>query len=83
MAGIELLSYSTGPELGQLRSALVAAATSLRTSVVSGGILCAAGCAALAVALPSMWRFDAATDGNVALVRAQREAGGAAGGDPA
>jgi len=37
MAGIELLSYSTGPELGQLRSALVASATSLRTSIVSGG----------------------------------------------
>ena len=77
MAGIELLSYSTGPELGQLRSALVAAATTLRASVVSGGILCAAGCAALAVGLPSMWRFDATTDGNVATVRAQRAAGGA------
>lgn len=55
MAGIELLSYSTGPELGQLRSALVASATSLRTSVISGGILCAASCAALVAVLPTMW----------------------------
>ena len=61
MAGLELLSYSTGPELGQLRSALVASATSLKTSVVSGGLLCAGSCAAFAVLLPTMWRFDAST----------------------
>ncbi|HEY8080800.1 MAG TPA: MFS transporter, partial [Acidimicrobiales bacterium] len=72
MAGLELLSYSTGPELGQLRSSLVASATSLKTSVISGGILCAASCAALAVLLPTMWRFDASSDANVALVREQR-----------
>jgi len=74
MAGLELLSYSTGPELGQLRSALVASATSLRASVISGGIMCAASCALLAVLLPTMWRFDATTDANVALVRSQRAA---------
>jgi len=74
MAGLELLSYSTGPELGQLRSALVASATSLKTSVVSGGVLCAVSCGALAVLLPTMWRFDAATDANVAQVRAARAA---------
>lgn len=72
MAGLELLSYSTGPELGQLRSALVASATSLKTSVVSGGLLCAGSCAAFAILLPTMWRFDASTDPNVALVRAAR-----------
>ena len=74
MAGIELLSYSTGPELGQLRSALVASATSLRTSVVSGGLICAASCGALVALLPTMWRFDATKDPNVAEVRAQRAA---------
>jgi MFS family permease len=74
MAGLELLSYSTGPELGQLRSALVASATSLRASVVSGGVLCAVSCAAFAALLPTMWRFDVAADPNVALVRAERTA---------
>ena len=74
MAGIELLSYSTGPELGQLRSALVASVTSLRASVVSGGLICAASCGALVALLPTMWRFDASTDPNVAEVRAQRAA---------
>jgi hypothetical protein len=73
MAGLELLSYSTGPEFGQLRSALVASVTSVRTSVVSGGLLCAGSCAAFALLLPTMWRFDASTDANVALVRAERE----------
>ncbi len=76
MAGIELLSYSTGPELGQLRSALVASATSLRTSVVSGGLLCAASCAALVAVLPTMWRFDAANDPNVVAARLERHDGG-------
>jgi hypothetical protein len=75
MAGIELLSYSTGPELGQLRSALVASATSLRTSVVSGGLICAASCGALVALLPTMWRFDASSNTNVAQVRAQRGVG--------
>ena len=78
MAGIELLSYSTGPELGQLRSALVASATSLRTSIVSGGLLCAASSAVLTVLLPTMWRFDAAADPHVAAVRAERAARGGA-----
>jgi hypothetical protein len=73
MAGLELLSYSTGPEFGQLRSALVASVTSVRTSVISGGLLCAGSCAAFALLLPTMWRFDASTDANVALVRAERD----------
>lgn len=72
MAGIELLSYSTGPELGQLRSAMVASATSLRTSVVSGGLACAGLCAVLGAALPALWRFDARSDGNVRAVAAAR-----------
>lgn len=74
MAGIELLSYSTGPELGQVRSALVATATSLRTSVISGGLVCTASCAALVAMLPKLWRFDARSDPNVATVKAEREA---------
>lgn len=73
MAGLELLSYSTGPELGQMRSALVASATSIRTSVVSGGIACAVSCAALVAMLPTLWRYDARTDANVRDVRHARD----------
>jgi len=59
LAGIEQLSYTTGPLLGNVEAGAVAALTSVRTSVVSGGILCVAGCAVLAVLLPAFVRYDA------------------------
>ena len=71
MAGIELLSYSIGPLLGQVRSSTAASLTSLRMSFVSGGILCIVGVGVAAVALPSLWRYDDRT--NVDAVR-EREA---------
>jgi len=58
MAGIELLSYSIGPLLGQLRSSTAASLTSLRTSFVSGGILCMVGVGIAAIALPTLWNYD-------------------------
>jgi MFS family permease len=58
MAGIELLSYSIGPLLGQLRSSTAASLTSLRMSFVSGGILCIIGVGLAAVALPTLWKYD-------------------------
>jgi len=58
MAGIELLSYSIGPLLGQLRSSTAASLTSLRVSFISGGVLCIVGVGIAAVALPSLWKYD-------------------------
>jgi MFS family permease len=78
MAGIELLSYSIGPTLGQVRASGVAQLTSLRVSIVSGGLLCAVGGAALAAALPSLWRYDARTDPNAVRERTVRAARAAA-----
>jgi MFS family permease len=57
LAGIEMLSYTTGPLLGQLRSGL-AARWSITGSIVSGGILCVVGTVALAAALPAFLRYD-------------------------
>jgi MFS family permease len=74
MAGIELLSYSLGPTLGQVRATGVAQLTSLRTSLVSGGLLCAVGGVVLAAALPSLWRYDARTDPNAVREREVRAA---------
>lgn len=74
MAGIELLSYSLGPTLGQVRATGVAQLTSLRTSLVSGGLLCAIGGVALAAFLPSLWRFDERTDPNAVREREVRAA---------
>jgi MFS family permease len=59
LAGIEMLSYSIGPLLGNVEAGSVAALTSVRVSVVSGGVLCVAGTAVLAVVLPTFLRYDA------------------------
>ena len=53
MAGIELLSYAAGPPTGQLRSGAVAALTSVRFSLTSGGLGCIAAVTAVVVALPA------------------------------
>jgi hypothetical protein len=72
MAGVELLSYSIGPQLGSARVSLVAQARGLAFSITTGGILCAAGVVALAAALPSLWGYDDRTSPHVAQVRRER-----------
>jgi MFS family permease len=62
MAGIELLSYSIGPLLGQVRSSTAASLTSLRMSFLSGGVLCMIGVGLSAIALPSLWNYDERTN---------------------
>jgi len=62
LAGIELLSYSVGPLLGQLRAASMAAATSLTFSVTSGGLMCVIVVGFLALFLPKMWKYDVETN---------------------
>lgn len=74
LAGIEMLSYSIGPLGGQARSGLVADATSVRTSIVSGGALCVVGVVATAVWLQDFWRYDARTDEHAVRERAVRAA---------
>ncbi|MFI0938817.1 MFS transporter [Streptomyces sp. NPDC021020] len=59
LAGIELLSYSVGPQLGQVRSGTVAAMTSARTSVWSGGLAGVAAVGLLAASLPALMAYDA------------------------
>ncbi|MCF6521877.1 MFS transporter [Streptomyces sp. JJ36] len=76
LAGIELLSYTAGPQLGQLRSGGTAALTSVRTAVWGGGLACVAAVGLLALALPRLMAYDARTDPHA---RAKREAARAAG----
>jgi hypothetical protein len=59
MAGIELLSYAAGPPAGQLRSGTVAAVTSVRFSLTSGGLACVAAVAAVAAVLPAFRAYTA------------------------
>lgn len=61
LASIELLSYSSGPTLGNLESGAVASIFNVRVSVVSGGVLCVAGTALMAALLPAFWRYDGRT----------------------
>ncbi|MEV4703653.1 MFS transporter [Actinoplanes sp. NPDC049316] len=60
LAGIEMLSYTTGPLLGQLRSGLMARGRlGVTGSIWVGGVLCIIGTGALALALPKFVRYDA------------------------
>jgi MFS family permease len=59
LAGIEMLSYSSGPTLGNVEAGLVESLAGLRASIVSGGVLCIVGTIALAAALPRFWNYDA------------------------
>jgi MFS family permease len=59
LAGFEMVSWSSGPLLGNARAGGVASAIGLRGSIVSGGLVCVAGCAALAILLPRFWAYRA------------------------
>ncbi len=72
MAGIEMISYAVGPTAGQFRAGAMAAWTSLRFSLTVGGLACSGTIGGVALALPSLWRFDSRTDPNVELVRLER-----------
>lgn len=73
LAGIEMLSYTTGPLLGQLRSgAMARTGLGVTGSIWVGGVLCIVGTVALAAALPRFLRYDG-KDG-MARKRAEDEA---------
>lgn len=57
MAGIEMLSYSIGPQLGQVRSSFSAQLFGLNRAFISGGLLCTAAVGACAAALPTLRNY--------------------------
>jgi len=59
LAGIEMLSYSSGPTLGNVEAGILERLVGLRTSIVAGGALCVLGTALLSLVLPAFWRYDA------------------------
>lgn len=62
LAGIEVLSYSVGPQLGQVRAGAAAGWTGTRSAIWSGGLACVASVAALTAVLPKLLSYDADTD---------------------
>lgn len=57
LAGIEMISYASGPALGNVESGVVANLAGVRASIVSGGLAGIVGTAALVWALPGFRRF--------------------------
>jgi MFS family permease len=66
MSAVYSLVVTSGPRLGDIESGAVAGAAGVRFSVVSGGVACALGVAAVIAAFPALARFDAARVPSVA-----------------
>jgi MFS family permease len=58
LAGLEMISYTSGPKLGDAEAGIVATLFSVRASVVSGGILCVVGTVIISALLPQFLRYD-------------------------
>ncbi len=53
------MQVASAPSLGDLEAGVLASLTSLRFSIVSGGVLCIGGCVVTALALPGFLHYDA------------------------
>jgi MFS family permease len=58
LAGVEMVSFMSGPLLGNAESGLMAALANTRVSIVSGGMLCVVGVVICAFRLPRFWNYD-------------------------
>lgn len=58
LAGLEMISYTSGPKLGDTEAGIVATLFGVRTSVVSGGILCVLGSVVISALIPQFIRYD-------------------------
>ncbi|MFF0293794.1 MFS transporter [Kitasatospora sp. NPDC004615] len=73
LAGVEVLSYSVGPQLGQVRAGGMAAMIGTRASIWTGGVMCVLGVLALTASIPKLLAWDSRTDPHALAVRAQHE----------
>jgi len=60
LAGLELISYTSGPKLGDAEAGIVATLFNVRTSIVSGGVLCVVGTAIISGLIPQFIRYHGA-----------------------
>lgn len=70
-----MLSYSIGPQLGQVRAGAMAGWTGTRSAIWSGGVACVASVALLTAALPKLLTYDSETDEDALRRRKARQAG--------
>lgn len=59
LSGLAMISYLSGPRLGDTESGLVAAAFGVTASVISGGVLCVIGVGLCCYYLPKFWQYRA------------------------
>ncbi len=57
LAGIEMISYLTGPLVGNVRAGFMADAWGVSAALWAGGLLCLAGVIATGFALPRFWAY--------------------------
>ncbi len=57
LAGIEMISFLSGPLLGNLRAGFMAEQFGTATAIWSGGIVCTLGVLVCAALLPAFWRY--------------------------
>lgn len=57
LAGVEMISYLSGPLLGNARAGWVASVSSNSISVVSGGLTCVVGVLLCIPLLPAFWKY--------------------------
>jgi MFS family permease len=57
LSGVEMISYLSGPLLGNARAGWVAAISSNTVSIVSGGLTCFFGVLVCIPLLPAFWRY--------------------------
>jgi hypothetical protein len=65
LAGVEMISYLSGPLLGNARAGWIASISSNAVSVVSGGVICVAGVLLCVPILPRFWAYRKNTQGSL------------------
>jgi MFS family permease len=60
LAGLEMISYTSGPRLGDAEAGIVATLFNVRTSIVSGGILCVVGTGIISALIPQLVKYSGA-----------------------
>ena len=58
LAGIEMISYLTGPLIGNVRAGFMADAWGVSAAIWIGGLVCLAGVIATGFALPRFWAYQ-------------------------
>jgi len=75
LAGVEMISYMTGPLLGNARAGWMASLRSVRFSIVAGGLICCAGVLLCIPLLPAFWRYRPREDADSAAPAASEAPG--------